>query len=94
MDAKAIDSRNTIDWIRERFKKNVARTLQVGGAKNSYVAPRAFHEYQAALFYITDKQFPVQDYQFGLSMIDGLSEFAPALSLKSEESNTYHASNC
>ena len=60
LDAKAIDPKITLDWVRDWFKKNVERTRQVGGAKNSYVAPRANHEFQADVFYITDKQFPNQ----------------------------------
>ena len=58
LDAKAIDPRITLDWVRGWFKKNVERTKQVGGATNFYVAPHAFFEYQADLFFITDKQFP------------------------------------
>ena len=82
LDAKAIDPRITLDWVRGWFKKNVERTRQVGGAKNSYVAPRAFHEYQADLFYITDKQFPNQNYPFGLSVIDVFSKYATVIPLK------------
>ena len=47
-------SQITLDWIRGWFKTNVERTKQVGGAKNSYVAPRAYHEFQCDIFYITD----------------------------------------
>ena len=43
LDAKAIDPRITLDWTRDWFKRNVERTRQVGGARNSYVAPRAYH---------------------------------------------------
>ncbi len=42
-DAKAIDPWITLDWVRDWFKRNVERTRQVGGARNSYVAPRAYH---------------------------------------------------
>ena len=85
LDAKAIDPIITFDWVRDWFKKNVERTRQVGGAKNSYVAPRAFHEYQAALFFITDKQFQNQDYPVGLSMIDVFSKFVVAIPLKERD---------
>ena len=34
LDAKTIDKRITLDWVRDWFKKNVERTHQVGGAKN------------------------------------------------------------
>ena len=46
LDAKAIDPRITLDWVRGW----VERTRQVGGAKHSYVAPHAFFEDQADLF--------------------------------------------
>ena len=81
-DAKEIDPRITLDWVRGWFKTNVERKGQVGGAKNSYVAPRAYHEYQADLFYITDRQFPNQDLPFGLSVIDVFSKFAAVIPLK------------
>ena len=82
LDAKEIDHRITLDWVRGWFKTNVEKSRQVGGAKNSYVAPRAFHEYQADLFYITEKQFPNQDYPFGLSVIDVFSKYATVIPLK------------
>ena len=85
LDAKAIDPRITLDWVRGWFKNNVERTRQVGGAKNSYVAPRAYHEYQADLFYITDKQFPNQDFPYGLSMIDVFSKYAVVIPLKERD---------
>ena len=87
LDAKAIDPRITLDWVRDWFKKNVERTRQVGGAKNSYVAPRAFHEYQADVFYITDRQFPNQDYPYGLSIIDVFSKFATVIPLKERDAD-------
>ena len=73
LDAKAIDPRITLDWVRDWFKKNVQRTKQLGGARNSYVEPRAYYEYQMDLFYITDRQFPNQDFPIGLAMIDVLA---------------------
>ena len=93
LDAKAIDPRITLDWVRGWFKKNVERTRQVGGAKNSYVAPRAYHEYQADLFFITDKQFPNQDYPVGLSMIDVFSKFALVIPIERKKSKGHHASD-
>ncbi len=51
LDAKAIDPSITLDWTKSWFKLNVQPTKQVGGAKNSYVAPHAYHEYQADLFF-------------------------------------------
>ena len=84
-DAKAIDPRITLDWVKDWFKRNVERTRQVGGAKNSYVDPRAYHEYQADLFFITDRQFPNQDYPAGLSMIDVFSKLVVVIPLKDKK---------
>ncbi len=82
LDAKAIDPRITLDWTRDWCKRNGERTRQIGGAKNSYVAPRAYHEFQGDLFYITEKQFQIQDYPYGLSVIDVFSKFAVVIPLK------------
>jgi hypothetical protein len=64
------------------MKKNVEPTRQVWGTRNSYVAPRAYPEYQADLFFVTDKQFKNQNYPAGLSMIDVFSKFAVVILLK------------
>ena len=40
------------------------------------MAPRAYHEFQADVFYITDKQFPDQDFPAGLSVYDVFSKYA------------------
>ena len=76
LDAKAIDPRIPLDWV-----KNVERTRQVGGARKSYVAPRAFHEYQMDMVFITDRQFPNQDYPVGMSMVDAFSKFVVVIPL-------------
>ncbi len=58
-------------------KKSDGRTRQRGGVRNSHVAPRAFHDYHMDLFFfITDKQFPKQDYPVGMNMIDVFNKFA------------------
>ena len=85
LDAKEIGPIITLAWVRDWFKKNVERTRQVGGARNSYLAPHAGFEYQADLFFITDKQFPNQDYKAGLSMIDVFSKFAVVIPLKEKD---------
>ena len=85
LDAKAIDPRISLDWVRDWFKRNVERTRQVGGAKNSYAAPHAFFEYQMDLFYITARQFQNQDYPYGLSVIDVFSKFAVVIPLKERD---------
>ena len=87
-DAHAIDKIISLEVVRKWFRENVERTKQVGGAKNSFVAPRAYHEYQADLLNITDRQFPNQDYPFGLSMIDVFSKYATVIPLK--ERNSKH----
>ena len=57
LDAKAVDPAITLDWTKGWLRRNVNPKGQVGGAKSSYVAPRAYHEYQVDLFYITARQF-------------------------------------
>ena len=72
LDVREIDPEITLDWVRGWFRNNIERTKQVGGAKNSYVAPRAYHEYQGDLFFITERQFENQEYPIGLSVVDVL----------------------
>ena len=76
LEAKVIDPGITLDWVKSWFRLNVQPKRQVGGAQNSYVAPRAYHEYQADLFFVTAKQFPNQDYPTGLSVYDVFSKYA------------------
>ena len=85
LDAKAIKPGITLELVKSWLKKNVEPTRQVGGARNSYVAPHAGFEYQADLFFMTDKQFPNQDYKAGLSMIDVFSKFAVVTPLKEKK---------
>jgi hypothetical protein len=70
LDAKEIDPQITLDWVRGWFRRNIERTKQVGGARNCYGVPRAFHEYQTGLFYITARQLKNQNYTVGMSVID------------------------
>ncbi len=74
--------------MRGWFRNNVERTKQVGGARNSFVAPRAYHEYQADLFFITERQFQNQDYPAGLSVIDVFSKFAVVIPVKDRYATT------
>ena len=76
LDAKAIKPGITLNLVKAWFKLNVQPTNQVWGKRNSYVAPNAYHEYQADLFFVTPKQFKNQKYEIGLSMIDVFSKFA------------------
>ena len=46
------------------------------------MAQGRFQEYQANVFYITEKQMPNQVYPFGLSMIDVLSTYATVIPMK------------
>ncbi len=82
LDAKAIKPGITLELVKGWLKQNIEPTRQVGGARNSYVAPRAYHEYQADLFFVTAKQIPNQDYPAGLSMIDVFTKFAVVIPLK------------
>ena len=82
LDAKAIKPGITLELVKGWLKQNVEPTRQVGGAHNSYVAPRAYHEYQADLFFVTAKQFKNQDYKVGLSMYDVFSKYAVVIPLK------------
>lgn len=84
LDAREIDPTITLDWVRGWFRKNVERTKQIGGARNSYVAPRAYHEYQVDLFFITERQFQNQFYEIGMSMIDVFTKFAVVIPLESK----------
>ena len=66
LNAKAKKPGITLELVKGWLKQNVEPTRQVGGAKNSYVAPHAHFEYQADLFFVTDIQFKNQDYKAGL----------------------------
>ena len=48
----------TLELVRKWFRENTEKTKQVGGAKNSFVAQRAFQAYQADVFYVTEKHTP------------------------------------
>ena len=81
-DVHSVDKRITLELVRQWFRENIEKTKQVGGAKNSYVAQRAFQEFQADVFYITEKQMPNQEFPFGLSMIDVFSKYATVIPMK------------
>ncbi len=51
LDAKAIKPGIILELVKGWLKQNVEPSRQVGGAHNSYVAPRAYHECQADLFF-------------------------------------------
>ena len=83
LDAKAIDPSITLDWVKSWFRLNIKPAKQVGGAKNSYVAPHAYFEYQADLFFISSRQFPDQEFKIGMAMIDVFSKFAVVIPIRS-----------
>ena len=90
-DVNTVDKRITLELVRQWFRENIEKTKQVGGAKNSYVAQRAFQEYQADVFYITEKQMPNQEYPFGLSMIDVFSKYATVIPMKERKAENLMA---
>ncbi len=49
------------------------------------MAPRAYHEYQADIFFITEKQLQSQEFPFGLSCIDIFSKYATVVPIKSRK---------
>ena len=55
------------------------------GKRNSYVAPHAFFEYQAEIFFINEGQFENQEYEVGLTMIDVFSKFAVVLPVREKK---------
>ncbi len=50
LDAKALKPGITLELVKSWLKQNAEPTRQVGGAKNSDVTPRAYHEFQMELF--------------------------------------------
>ena len=85
LDAKAINPGITLNLVKGWFKLNVEPKNQVWGKRNSYVAPSAYHEYQADLFFVTKKHFKNQKLRIGLSMIDVFSKFAVVIPIKEKK---------
>jgi hypothetical protein len=82
LDARAINPGITLNLVKRWFKTKCRAKEPGVGKRNSYVAPSAFHEYQADLFFITPKQFKNQKFTIGLSMIDVFSKFAVVIPVK------------
>lgn len=82
-DAKAKIPSITHEYVKEWYKFWYERTRQEGKGKNSFVAPRAYHEYQFDIFYITESQMRGQKYKLGLSCIDIFSKYATVIPLNS-----------
>ena len=83
LDAKAKNPDIKLDWVKGWLRNNVDPTKQIGGARNSYVAPHAYFEYQVDLVFITKRQFPNQTLRIGMSMIDVFTKFAAVIPIKS-----------
>jgi hypothetical protein len=75
----------SLELVRQWFRENIARTKPTGGAKISWVAPRAYHEYQIDIFFITEKQLQNQEYGYGLSCIDIFSKYATVVPIKNRQ---------
>ncbi len=75
----------TLDFVRNYLKTIIPRSKATGGGKNSFVAPRAFHEYQVDVFYITDKQFQKRKHKYGLSCVDIFSKLAAVVPMEEKD---------
>ena len=80
-DARKIDKSITLDKVKEWFKQNVEQKKQLKGY-NSFVAPRAYYEYQFDLFFIND--LDNQTYKVGALMIDIFSKYMVVVAIKSK----------
>ena len=93
LDAKAIEPGITLNLVKGWFKLNVEPKNQVWGKRNSYVAPHAYLEYQADLFFVTPKQFKNQKFTIGLSMIDVFSKYAVVIPVKKKKEGRRNGCN-
>jgi hypothetical protein len=84
-DAREINPTITLNEVRGWRKQNIQPKGQVWGKRNSYVAPNAYHEYQADLIFITEGRFENQEYEAGLTMIDVFSKFAVVLPIREKK---------
>ncbi len=50
LDVRTLHKRIHLELVRKWVREDIETTRHVGGANNSYVAPHAFHRYQAAFF--------------------------------------------
>ena len=81
-DAKEKDKNITLNDVKEWFKKNVEQKKQLRGF-NSFVAPRAFYEFQIDLFFIND--LPDQKFRIGMICVDIFSKYLNVAPLKSKQ---------
>ena len=80
-DCREKDAAITKEDVEEFFKKNVEEKRKMRG-QNSYVLPRAFHEFQFDLFFVND--IPNQKFRVGAIMIDVFSKFMVVVPIKSK----------
>ena len=60
-DVRDIDPRITLNEVKGWFKLNVDPKRQAWGERNSYIAPGPYHEYQMALFFVTEGSLPTRN---------------------------------
>ena len=80
-DSREKDASITKEDVEELFKKNVEEKRKMRG-QNSYIPPRAFHEFQFDLFFIND--LPDQKFKVGSLMIDAFSKYMVVIPIKSK----------
>jgi len=84
-EAKTTIPAITLDFIRNYLKTIIERSKPTGVGHKFLCAPRAYHEYQCDVFYITDKMFQKQKYKYGLSCIDIFSKFAAVVPMEERD---------
>ena len=80
-DSREKDASITKEDVEEFFKKNVEEKRKMRW-QNSYIPPRAFHEFQFDLFFIND--LPDQKFKVGSLMIDAFSKYMVVIPIKSK----------
>ena len=64
-EAKTTIPTITLDFIRNYLKTIIPRSKPTGGGKNSFVAPRAYHEYQMDVFLLQINSFKIKNINSG-----------------------------
>ena len=80
-DGREKDASITKEDVEEFFKKNVEEKRKMRG-QNSYIPPRAFHEFQFDLFFRND--LPDQKFKVGSLLIDAFSKYMVVIPIKSK----------
>lgn len=84
-DAKKKNNTITLDDVKEFFRTNVEKKNKAYGF-NSFVAPKAYYEYQVDLFFINDLEN--QKYKIGMLMIDIFTKYMVVVPLASKSEKT------